>query len=75
MAKFNIARDGAPKRLTDPAVHPGMYHVTENPDGSKIPSWLSRPLAEMATKGHVGLQGKHAGAPIYFRNVKIKALD
>jgi hypothetical protein len=35
MAKFNIARDGAPKRLTDPAVHPGMYHVTENPDGSK----------------------------------------
>jgi len=61
-------------------------HVTEidmkkwtsakkNPDGSDIPPWLSRPLAEMATKGHVGLQGKHAGAPIYFRNVKIKALD
>ena len=61
-------------------------HVTEidmkkwtsakkNPDGSGIPAWLNRPLAEMATKGHVGLQGKHAGAPIYFRNVKIKALD
>ncbi|MEI8375616.1 MAG: DUF1080 domain-containing protein [Planctomycetota bacterium] len=47
----------------------------KNPDGSKIPPWLNRPLAEMATKGHVGLQGKHAGAPIYFRNVKIKALD
>ena len=47
----------------------------KNPDGSDIPPWLSRPLAEMATKGHVGLQGKHAGAPIYFRNVKIKTLD
>jgi len=47
----------------------------KNPDGSEIPPWLSKPLAELATKGHIGLQGKHAGAPIYFRNVKIKPLD
>ena len=47
----------------------------KNPDGSDIPAWLNRPLAEMAAKGHVGLQGKHGGAPIYFRNVKIKQLD
>jgi hypothetical protein len=47
----------------------------KNPDGSEIPPWLSRPLAELATKGHIGLQGKHAGAPIYFRNVKIKQLQ
>ena len=47
----------------------------KNPDGSEIPSWLSKPMAELPTKGHVGLQGKHAGAPIYFRNVKIKTLD
>ncbi|MDZ7620223.1 MAG: DUF1080 domain-containing protein [Patescibacteria group bacterium] len=47
----------------------------ENPDGSSIPPWLSRPKAELATKGHVGLQGKHAGAPIYFRNLKIKELE
>ncbi len=46
----------------------------KNPDGSEIPSWLSRPVAELATKGHVGLQGKHAGAPIYFRNLKIRQL-
>jgi len=46
-----------------------------NPDGSEIPAWLSKPVAELATKGHVGLQGKHAGAPIYFRNLKIKPLD
>jgi len=46
----------------------------KNPDGSEIPPWLSTPFAELATKGVIGLQGKHAGAPIYFRNVKIKVL-
>jgi hypothetical protein len=44
-----------------------------NPDGSEIPAWLSKPLAEQPTRGRIGLQGKHAGAPIYFRNLKIKA--
>ncbi len=47
----------------------------KNPDGSEIPSWLNRPFAELATKGYIGLQGKHAGAPIYFRNLKIKESD
>jgi hypothetical protein len=47
----------------------------KNPDGSDIPPWLSKPLSELPTKGHIGLQGKHAGAPIYFRNLKIKTLD
>lgn len=42
-----------------------------NPDGSEIPAWLSKPLAEHPTRGRVGLQGKHAGAPVYFRNLKI----
>ncbi len=46
----------------------------ENPDGSEIPSWLSKPKAELPTKGHIGFQGKHAGAPIWFRNIKIKEL-
>jgi acetyl esterase/lipase len=45
-----------------------------NPDGSEIPSWLSKPLAELPTKGKIGLQGKHAGAPIWFRNIKIREL-
>ena len=45
-----------------------------NPDGSEIPAWLSRPMAELQTKGHIGLQGKHGGAPIFFRNIKIKNL-
>ncbi len=49
--------------------------ATKNPDGSEIPSWLSKPLAELPTHGRIGLQGKHAGAPIYFRNMKIKAID
>ena len=47
----------------------------KNPDGSSIPPWLSVPLAELPTKGHIALQGKHADATIYFRNVKIKSLD
>ena len=45
-----------------------------NPDGSKIPDWLSKPKAELPLKGRIGLQGKHAGAPACFRNIKIKEL-
>lgn len=48
--------------------------ATTNPDGSEIPSWLSTPFAELATKGRIGFQGKHAGAPIYFRNIRIKEI-
>jgi len=47
----------------------------KNPDGSDIPPWLSKPMAELPTRGHIGLQGKHAGAPIYFRNLKIKEIE
>ncbi len=49
--------------------------ATKNPDGSDIPSWLSTPFAELPTRGRIGLQGKHAGAPIFFRNVKIKEIE
>lgn len=27
-----------------------------------------------ALKGYIGFQGKHAGTPIYFRNIRIKEL-
>ncbi len=47
----------------------------KNPDGTDIPAWLSKPMASLPTKGKIGLQGKHGGAQIYFRNVKIKQLD
>ena len=46
----------------------------KNPDGTDIPSWLSTPFAELPTKGKIGFQGKHAGAPIWFRNIKVKEL-
>ena len=49
--------------------------ATKNPDGSDIPSWLSTPFAELPTEGHIGLQGKHAGAPVFFRNIKILELE
>ena len=47
----------------------------QNPDGSEIPPWLSKPVADLTLKGHIGFQGKHAGAPIWFRNIKIKELS
>jgi hypothetical protein len=46
----------------------------KNPDGSDILPWLSKPMAELPTKGHIGLQGKHGGAPIWFHNVEVKPL-
>jgi len=45
------------------------------PDGSAIPPWLSRPWAELATKGKIGLQGRHAGAGVRFRNIRIRSLS
>jgi hypothetical protein len=47
----------------------------KNPDGSEIPSWLSTPFSELPTQGYIGFQGKHAGARIYFRNIKIKEIE
>jgi hypothetical protein len=53
----------------------GLYtSAKKNPDGTDIPAWLSNPMASLPLHGHVGFQGKHAGAPIYFRNIKIKEL-
>ena len=46
-----------------------------NPDGSSVPSWLKNPMSTLALRAHIGLQGKHAGAPIYFRNVKVFKLS
>lgn len=45
-----------------------------NPDGTPIPPWLSKPLAELPTKGFIGFQGKHGNARPYFRNVRIKEI-
>ena len=49
--------------------------ATTNPDGSEIPEWLSRPVAEIPPNGHIGLQGKHGDAPIWFRNVRIREIE
>jgi hypothetical protein len=47
----------------------------KNPDGSNIPGWLSKPAATLPLDGYIGLQGKHAGAPIWFRNMRLKVLE
>lgn len=46
----------------------------KNPDGTTPPDWLSNPMATLPLHGQIGLQGKHAGAPIYFRKIMIKEL-
>jgi photosystem II stability/assembly factor-like uncharacterized protein len=45
-----------------------------NPDGSAIPSWLPKPFATLPLEGHIGFQGKHAGAPVWFRNMRVRRL-
>ncbi len=45
-----------------------------NPDGSKAPPWLSKPPAGLPAKGHIGLQGKHGGAPVWYRNIRLHQL-
>ncbi len=47
----------------------------KNPDGSEIPSWLPTPFAKLPVYGYIGLQGKHADARIWFRNLKIKEIE
>lgn len=42
-----------------------------NPDGSEIPSWLSKPKSTLPTRGRIGFQGKHGDAPVWFRNIRI----
>jgi len=42
-----------------------------NPNGTAIPSWLPTPLATLALRGSIGLQGKHAGKEVWFRNMRI----
>lgn len=49
--------------------------ATTNPDGSAVPAWLPNPMSALPLHGHIGFQGKHAGAPIYFKNMKIKKLE
>lgn len=46
-----------------------------NPDGSEMPEWLQgKPWSKMPTKGRIGFQGRHAGAGIEFRRVKLLRL-
>lgn len=45
------------------------------PDGSAIVEFEPRPLAELATKGRIGLQGAHGGVATHFRKIRIKKLE
>lgn len=46
-----------------------------NPDGSEMPKWLQgKPWSEMPYQGRIGFQGRHAGAGIEFRTLKLLRL-
>ncbi|MFA5263423.1 MAG: family 16 glycoside hydrolase [Opitutaceae bacterium] len=68
---IEVALNGEPVTQADLRQHTSNK---KNPDGSEIPAWLSTPLAELATKGRIGLQGMHGAASIFFRNLRIKEL-
>ena len=51
-------------------VHPEL--VTPDSPTQRVGS---KPLAELPTRGRIGFQGKHGGAPIFFRNIKIHVID
>lgn len=62
----------------EPVIEMDMSQWTSakrNPDGTEIPSWLNKPLASLPTSGHIGFQGKHGDAAIFFRNIRIRELD
>ena len=48
--------------------------ATKNPDGSDIPEWLNRPKADLPTRGHIGLQGKHGESEVWFRRMRVRRL-
>jgi hypothetical protein len=49
-----------------------MDFANINPDESEIPPSLSKPASRLPLKECIGLQGKHAGAPVHFENIKSK---
>jgi len=48
--------------------------ATKLPDGSDIPPWLTRPWSGLKTSGKIGFQGRHNGAGVRFRNIRIRSL-
>lgn len=44
------------------------------PDGSAIPPWLSRPWSDLPYAGQIGFQGRHAGAGVRFRGIRMRPL-
>jgi hypothetical protein len=56
------------------AVWNGEKILDVNLDLHQYPNVKERPLAERASWGHIGLQADSTGAPVEFRNIRIKVL-
>lgn len=48
----------------------------KNPDGSEAPNWLQgQPWSTLPTKGRIGFQGRHAGAGLEYRDIRLLRLQ
>jgi hypothetical protein len=61
-------------KRTVTAVWNGEKILDVNLDDHKYQNGQERPLAERAPFGHIGLQAYSTGAPVEFRNIRIKVL-
>ena len=61
-------------KRTVSAVWNGERILDVNLDDHRYQSAQERPLAERAAFGHIGLQAYSTGAPVEFRNIRIKVL-
>ena len=44
------------------------------PDGTAIPPWLTRAWSDLSHVGQIGFQGRHGGAGVRFRDIRIRPL-
>lgn len=78
--KVNVVADGPHLKLTLNGVLVNECDLSvwtdakKLPDGGDIPPWLSRPWSELERAGRIGFQGRHAGAGVRFRNIRIRPL-
>ena len=53
-------------------------HITIELNGTQVLDWTAEPrgkVADFASRGYIGLQNHDDISPVYFRNIRVKALN